>query len=416
MPKTSEANNRETKRTVIDNIYNQEILRPSSGGGILGIKNLLLILVVSVLGGFVAGLVQDNWFSVNDYLSPAASEQVAKSKEVLDLNFLVKEDTGSYDKIFSEIRKQLVGFYRLKTPTSAGSGILDSLYLEKDFLGSGVVATSDGWLMVPAGVVGDNKFIVVTSDKKIYQPDKQILDKFSNILLVHISATGLSPVKFASVSAISPTDLLLTSRYSIQNHGSDIVKTSIQKFAYHDQAKPADFLLSTDKIDHYLKLAKELAPVYNGAMLLNDKNEVAGLLFNSGREGINLAIPAYYLKSAIGNFLANSEEVLRSRLGVNYLDLSEALGLNQAVAEGRVKGAVLLGDAKRNILAVIDGSPAALAGLAAGDIILKVNNEDIDESNSLTKLIQDYSSGQEITLRIFRKGEEKDLKVTLGEL
>jgi len=122
------------------------------------------------------------------------------------------------------------------------------------------------------------------------------------------------------------------------------------------------------------------------------------------------------LVSAVNNFLAKSEEILRSRLGLSYLSLSEALGLPASVSENRTKGAVVLGDAKRNILAVAVGSPAEAAGLKAGDIIIKVNNEEVDESNSLTKLIQDYTSGQEITLTIIRAGQESQIKVTLDAL
>ncbi|PIT90651.1 MAG: protease Do, partial [Candidatus Komeilibacteria bacterium CG10_big_fil_rev_8_21_14_0_10_41_13] len=56
------------------------------------------------------------------------------------------------------------------------------------------------------------------------------------------------------------------------------------------------------------------------------------------------------------------------------------------------------------------------AGLKAGDIILKVNNEDVDERNSLTKLVQDYAPGQEVTLTILRSGQQVEVKVSLGEL
>ncbi|MDP2586686.1 MAG: S1C family serine protease [Candidatus Komeilibacteria bacterium] len=407
--------NNPEKRPLLEDIYQQhQMQRPSNAVATLSFKSFLLILLISVLGGFSAAIIQDSWFSV-DYPSLGSDGRPsADNDKVLDLEFLLKEDSGGNSEVFAEIRKQIVGFYAVKK--DAGAGILESLYLEKDFLGSGLVVTSDGWLLAPKSIAGGNNYAVVLSDKKVYQPDKVIEDEFSGLVLVHIAAQNLSPVKFASLNSILPTDSLLTARYSIQNHGSDLLKTSIQKFSYHDQAKPADFLLSTDKIDHYLKIAKDMPGVYNGAVLLNGKNEVAGLLFNSGRDLINLAVPSYYLRSAVNNFLVNSEKVMRSRLGASYVGLSESLGLSAEVNEDRVKGAVLLGDAKRSIMAVAENSPAAKAGLKAGDIILKVNNEDIDESNSLTKLIQDYKSGQEITLLISRQGKESEVRVVLEEL
>ncbi len=415
VPLSNAANNLDKKPTIED-IYQQQqqMQRPNSAVAVLSFKSWLLILAISILGGFSSGLIQDNWFAV-DYPAVSVDGQLATNgRKVLDLEFLLKDENSGNTEVFDEIRKQLVGFYTLKK--EAGGAILDSLYLEKDFLGSGIIVTSDGWLLAPKSIIAGASYAVVLADKKVYQPDKVVEDKFSGLVLVHIAAGNLSPVKFAALNSVLPTDALLAARYAIQNHGADLIKTSIQKFSYHDQSKPADFLLSTDKIERYLKIAKDLPAVYNGAVLLNNKNEVVGALFNSGRELINLAIPSYYLKSAINNFLVNSEKVRRSRLGVNYLDLSETLGLAEAVNEGRTKGAVLLGDAKRSVLAVAENSPAAKAGLKAGDIILKVNNEDIDESNSLTKLIQDYKGGQEVTLRVSRKGEESEVKVVLEEL
>ncbi|HLC63783.1 MAG TPA: PDZ domain-containing protein, partial [Patescibacteria group bacterium] len=239
---------------------------------------------------------------------------------------------------------------------------------------------------------------------------------FSGAVLVKIAKDNLSPVKFAEVNNLSPTNVLLAARYSVQNHGSDIVKTSLQKFAYHDQAKAEDFLLATEKIDHYLKAANEFKLTYNGAALINENNEVVGLMFDSGRNLIDLALPAYYLKSAINNFLVNSQEIIRSSLGVYYIDLAEAIGLSHEVSEGRTKGAVLLGSSVKNVLAVEPGSAAAEAGLEAGDIVIKVNGEEVDEKNSLTKLIQDYTPGQEISLTIVRAGEEMEIKLILGEI
>jgi serine protease Do len=279
-----------------------------------------------------------------------------------------------------------------------------------------VVVTSDGWLLTHKQVVDNQDFVVITADKKVLEPLKKVIDPLTNVVLVQISAKDLSPTKFDDLNYFEPTSPLLVVRYSLQNHGSDIIKTSIQRFAYHDQVKGSDFLLSTEKIDHYLKIANDLELVYNGSILFNDKSEVSGLLFESGRDRIRLAVPSYYLKSGVNNFLTSANEVIRCNFGVHYLDLSESVGLAEAVSEGRNKGAVLLGSVDSKIMAVAEDSPAASSGFKAGDIILKVNNEEVDEKNSLTKLIQDYTPGQELTLTVLRDKQTMEIKVVLGEL
>ena len=401
-----------TKREVIKEIYQQEFTVPSAAKtSATSSRIFIFYLIMSVIAGFLAGFIQDFWFDnlIDKLVEPPAPVQEEK---VLDLNFLLNDEDKAYLDVLSRLKSQVVGFYEKRT----SEDILDSLYLEKDFLGSGAVITSDGWILTHQSVIGDKAYVIITSDKKVLEPIKEVVDNFSGVALVQISASGLSPVKFADLNTVQATEPLLVSRYSAQNHGSDIVKSAVQKFSYHDQAKGADFILSTEKIDHYLKLVTDFDTTYNGAVLVNDQVEVVGLLFYSGRTEIRLAIPGYYLDSVMSNFLQNNSQIIRSSLGVHYVDLSESLGLSSAVSENQVKGAVLLGNAVKNILAVNEGSPSAAAGLKAGDIILKVNNEDVDERNSLTRLIQDYTPGQELTLIIRRAGEEMEIKVVLGEM
>lgn len=66
-------------------------------------------------------------------------------------------------------------------------------------------------------------------------------------------------------------------------------------------------------------------------------------------------------------------------------------------------------------LAVIPGSPADKANLRENDIILSVNDKEVNADNSLAKLIQQFSPGDEIKLKIWRQGEEKEVMVKLEE-
>jgi S1-C subfamily serine protease len=68
-----------------------------------------------------------------------------------------------------------------------------------------------------------------------------------------------------------------------------------------------------------------------------------------------------------------------------------------------------------NELAVIPGSPADKAGLVENDIILELNGQKIDEEHPLAKEIAKHSPGDEVTLKVLSKGEEKTVKVVLGE-
>ena len=66
-------------------------------------------------------------------------------------------------------------------------------------------------------------------------------------------------------------------------------------------------------------------------------------------------------------------------------------------------------------LAVIPGSPADKAGIQENDIILELNGTKIDDSNSLSDLISQHNVGETVTLKVWHKGDTKDISVTLEE-
>jgi S1-C subfamily serine protease len=406
-------NNKNERKELLAEIYGQPFSPSNSKNRKATSFVFIFYLIISMVSGFLAGFIQDFWFDnyTQTVINQPASTNQTKSKEVLNLNFLLKEDDQAYSQVLTQLKSQLVGFYKKRS----SEDVYSSLYLEKDFLGSGLIVTSDGWLLTPQNIVKDSNFVIVTSDKKVYQPAKKVVDNFSQTAMIKIAAQDLTPVKFADLNTLKSTDSLLVARYALQNHGSDLLKTTIQKFSYHDQAKGRDFLLSTETADHYLKISGDLDTFYNGAILVNNQEEVVGLLFQSSSQAVRLAVPSYYLSSVIKNFLISSAEIMRSYMGVHYLNLSETLGLSDKLTQGLAKGALIVGDKDNKIEAVIEKSPAAEVGLVEGDIILKVNNEDVDEKNSLTKLINDYTPGQELNLVIYRAGKNLPMKLILGE-
>ncbi len=92
-------------------------------------------------------------------------------------------------------------------------------------------------------------------------------------------------------------------------------------------------------------------------------------------------------------------------LGVQIQDLSEQLSDYFKVKDGN---GVLVSE-------VVDDSPAKKAGLKAGDIITKINDNDIENAGDLTTTIRSYDPDTKVSVSVIRKGKKKKLEATLGE-
>jgi membrane-associated protease RseP (regulator of RpoE activity) len=95
----------------------------------------------------------------------------------------------------------------------------------------------------------------------------------------------------------------------------------------------------------------------------------------------------------------------RPRLGVTFVDVGEQLAAYFKLAGSR---GVL-------VTSVADGSPAAKAGVKAGDIVLELAGHKIKDGGDLREAVAEADAGQELALEVQRDGRPLELKVTLAK-
>jgi len=126
---------------------------------------------------------------------------------------------------------------------------------------------------------------------------------------------------------------------------------------------------------------------------------------SGGSVGIGFAIPSDTVKTVIAQ-LEKSGKVTRGWIGVQIQqvtpDIADSLGLKNA--EG-----ALVAEPQAN-------SPAAKAGIQSGDVITAVDGQPVKNARELAKKISSMPPGTSVKLGVWRKGEEKQLSLTLGEL
>ncbi len=151
-------------------------------------------------------------------------------------------------------------------------------------------------------------------------------------------------------------------------------------------------------------------PGNSGGALLNSSGQVIGInslkISEDGVEGLGFAIPSNDVVPIV-NQLIESGQISRPYMGVSLAGLEELPQMYlQELPETVTEGAM--------VMQIDSSSAAAKAGLAVGDVIVSIDDVKVTNSNELRKyLYNDLSVGDEITLKVYRKGQEKTVTMTL---
>ncbi len=164
------------------------------------------------------------------------------------------------------------------------------------------------------------------------------------------------------------------------------------------------------KYQNFLQTDAAINPGNSGGPLLNLRGEVIGIntaiaSSSGGSEGIGFSIPIK-MAMTVANQLIERGNVVRAYLGVR-LDSRFDSSRAEAVGLPRTAGAL--------VSAVTPNSPAALADLRAGDVILRVNNVLIEDDSHLVNTVSLSNVGQTLDLLVFRGGASLTLKVQVGK-
>jgi serine protease Do len=152
----------------------------------------------------------------------------------------------------------------------------------------------------------------------------------------------------------------------------------------------------------------------SGGPLLNIKGEVIGINVAMAEEAqsIGFSIPINKAKRDIKQ-IKTIGKIIYPFLGVRYILITSDIQKEKELSVDY--GALVIKGENPGETAIVAGSSAEKAGLQEGDIILELDNEKITSQNTLTKIIRKYNPEDQISLKILKQGEEKNIDVILGE-
>lgn len=283
----------------------------------------------------------------------------------------------------------------------------NQIYLPDERIALGTALTSDGWIISFGEKIinSKNSFVIVAGDQKIFEPKKIIIDEATGAIFIKIEADNLSVPKLGSEENIYLGEKVLTLRSKQSFRTLQTVDLS-----YEPVAEPKDLLKSSEKFSKFILLDQTLTQNEIGTPLINLSGEIVGIISDTSPA---VAVPISFWRDAFLEIL-KTENTGRPYLGVHYLNLGNSPGISEAFSQGKTAGALIWSDKNLKLAGVVKNSPAAISGLKDGDIIIKINNENLTQKIDLTKAISQYSPADKIQITILRNSEEKIIDVTLG--
>jgi serine protease Do len=275
--------------------------------------------------------------------------------------------------------------------------------LEKS-LGSGVILSPDGYILTNNHVVeGATDVKVALSDKREFKAKVVGTDAKTDIAVLKIEGTGLPTLVVGDSDKVRPGEFVLAigDPFGV---GETVTMGIVSATGRGN--------LDIEDYEDFIQTDAAINPGNSGGALINSRGELVGINTailtgggGRGNEGIGFAIPINLARQIMGQILKNGH-VVRGYLGVMIQsvtpDLAKAFGLAE------VKGA-LVGD-------VTPDSPASRAGLEKGDVILALNGVPVRDSLQLRLKVAQMAPGAQVKIEVMRKGQKKEIPVTLGEL
>jgi len=168
--------------------------------------------------------------------------------------------------------------------------------------------------------------------------------------------------------------------------------------------------LGIEGYENFIQTDASINPGNSGGALVNLNGELVGINTAiispaGGNVGIGFAIPANMAAASMAQIIRHGE-VRRGHLGVNIQDITPDLRRAFELENGQ-RG-VLITD-------VVEGSPAAKAGLTAGDIIIEVNGQTTASGAQLRSQIGMKAIGEQVELKVLNNGKTRQLTVKIGE-
>lgn len=274
--------------------------------------------------------------------------------------------------------------------------------------GSGFILNSNGQIVTNAHVVeGADTVNVVLKDGRTFKGKVLGSDRLTDVAVIKIEANNLPAVTLGNSEQLKPGEwaIAIGNPLGLDN----TVTTGIISATGRSSSQVG----VPDKRVAFIQTDAAINPGNSGGPLLNASGQVIGVntAIIQGAQGLGFAIPINTAQR-IANELATKGKVEHPYLGIQMVTLTPEL--KQNINSNPNSGLNVEEDKGVLIAKVIQNSPAAKAGLRAGDVIQKVNNQPVKGADEIQKLVENVQVGGNLKLELRRNQSNVEVTVQPG--
>ena len=271
--------------------------------------------------------------------------------------------------------------------------------------GSGVVISSDGYILTCAHVVSGASNITVTIGDTDYPATVVGEDDTSDVAVLKIDATDLTPATVGNSDSLAVGESVLAVGNPLGELGGTVTSGIVSAL---NRSVTIQGTSSTNTMS-LIQMDASVSPGNSGGGLFNMNGELIGLVnaksSSSDAEGLGFAIPINDAIKVAQDLLENGYVSGRPYMGITYLAVTDA----QTAAQLNVTAYGVY------VVDVAQGGPADKAGLKTGDRIVSIDGTEIAQKDDLGTLIQQHAAGDTLSITVAREGQMQTVSLTLGE-
>ena len=397
-----------------EELYAQNAPKKRKGGWIIAIVCVAVLIGAIVLSAKVFGGEDNAVADAKDFFD-AYSEFYDQYTEQDDLTGEYPMDRADPDpdrelKLANAVGTEALTLQQLYAKCLPSVVGINTYQKGREYAwGTGVIMTSDGYVITNAHVLDDGDAAeVILPDGTVYPAKLVGADSISDIALLKVEAKGLAAAEFLDSALVQVGDEAIAIGNPLGKEFSGSMSTGIISGVSRD----VDYNNRTMTL---LQTDAALNSGNSGGALFNIYGQVVGITnmkmmgsFTSAIEGVGFAIPTVTVKEMVDAILDEGAVVGRPGLGITVYDLTDLGDLNEVMEDDYdypTDGMLVNSVAK--------GSDAEKQGLQVDDIIIAIDGEPAADIDVIRDAIKDKKVGDKIKVEIWRAGETMTLTIAL---